>query len=394
MNDTNTMTAVRPAERISQVTEYYFSKKRKEIELMRETGLDVIDLGIGSPDRPPSAAVIETLHANALKAGNHGYQSYIGIPALRNGFSKWYKKYFDVELDPSGEILPLIGSKEGIMHISMAFLDSGDEVLVPDPGYPAYAAATKLSGGKVRYYDLTEENGWLPELDKIEASGVENVKIMWINYPNMPTGKRASKDDLRKIIDFARRHNILLCNDNPYSFILNDNRVSLLSVEGSKEIAIELNSLSKSHNMAGWRIGMVAGNSEYINAILKVKSNMDSGMFQPLQAAAVEAMDAPDSWYEVVNDAYRKRRKIAEDIMNYIGCTFDPKQSGLFLWGKIPSFYKGSEEVSDFLLNKANVFITPGFIFGKNGNNYIRISLCSTEEVLTKASNRIKSVIR
>jgi LL-diaminopimelate aminotransferase len=386
-------TAVKPAERTNHVTEYYFSRKRKEIEHMKESGLDVIELGIGSPDRPPSGNVIEALHSNALKPGNHGYQSYTGIQALRAGFSVWYKKYFNVELDPSGEILPLIGSKEGIMHISMAFINDGDEVLVPDPGYPAYAAATKLAGGNVRYYDLTEENGWLPDLDRIEAGGVENVKIMWINYPHMPTGKRASKNDFCNLVAFARKHNILLCNDNPYSFILNNEYLSILSVEGAKDIALEMNSLSKSHNMAGWRIGMVAGNKEYINAILKVKSNMDSGMFQPMQAAAAEALNAPDEWYDVVNEAYKKRRKVAEEIMASLGCRFDEKQSGLFLWGKIPSYYQNSEELTELLLHKANVFITPGFIFGKNGNNYIRISLCATEEVLNNALNRIKTVI-
>jgi len=386
-------TAVKPAERTKHISEYYFSRKRKEIEQMKESGLDVIELGIGSPDRPPSDNVIETLHSNALKPGNHGYQSYTGIQALRAGFSNWYRRYFNVELDPSGEILPLIGSKEGIMHISMAFINDGDEVLVPDPGYPAYAAATRLAGGIVRCYDLTEENDWLPDIEKIESQGVENVKVMWINYPHMPTGKRASKNDLCKMVAFARKHNILLCNDNPYSFILNNDYVSILSVAGSMDIAIEMNSLSKSHNMAGWRIGMVAGNKEYINAILKVKSNMDSGMFQPLQAAAAEALNAPEEWYETVNTAYRKRRKVAEEIMITLGCRYDEKQSGLFLWGKIPDCYNNSEELTEFLLHKANVFITPGFIFGKNGDNYIRISLCATEDVLTNALNRIKTII-
>jgi len=279
------------------------------------------------------------------------------------------------------------------MHISMAFINDGDEVLVPDPGYPAYAAATKLAGGTVRCYDLTEENDWLPDLEGIEKQGVGNVKMMWINYPHMPTGKRATKNDLGKMVAFARKHNILLCNDNPYSFILNNDYLSILSVDGAKDIAIEMNSLSKSHNMAGWRIGMVAGNKEYINAILKVKSNMDSGMFQPLQAAAAEALNAPDEWYDEVNEAYRKRRKVAEEIMKTLACSFDERQSGLFLWGKIPACYHNSEELTEFLLHKANVFITPGFIFGKNGDNYIRISLCATEEVLTNALNRIKTII-
>ena len=384
---------ISPAKRVSLITEYYFSRKRKEIDQMRESGLDIIDLGIGSPDRPPSDKVIETLHANAIMPGNHGYQGYTGIPALRKAFSEWYRQYFKVELNPADEILPLIGSKEGIMHISMAFIDEGDEVLVPDPGYPAYSAATRLAGGSVLSYNLTEEKGWLPDFEEIEKNDLSRVKIMWINYPHMPTGKRATKAELERIVEFAIKHNILLCNDNPYSFILNDDYTSILSVDGSRDIALEMNSLSKSHNMAGWRIGMVAGNSSYISAILRVKSNMDSGMFQPLQAAAAAALSAPAEWYNEVNSAYRERRKIAEEIMTALGCSFDTKQSGLFLWGKIPQFYDNSEELSDLLLHKANVFITPGFIFGRNGNNYIRISLCSKSEVLEKALNRIKSVI-
>jgi LL-diaminopimelate aminotransferase len=393
INDGIEKAVIKPAERVNLVTEYYFSQKLKEIDLMREKGLDVINLGIGSPDRPPSKNVIDTLYANALKPGNHGYQSYIGIPALRKAFSEWYMRYFGVELNAADEILPLVGSKEGIMHISMAFLNEGDEVLIPDPGYPAYAAATRLAGGKARYYNLTEETAWLPDLKAIEAEGLVNVKLMWVNYPNMPTGKKASKENFTELVTFARKHNILLCNDNPYSFILNENYISILSVKGAKEIALELNSLSKSHNMAGWRIGMVAGNSVYLKSILKVKSNMDSGMFQPLQAAAAEALSASESWYTEVNDTYGKRRVVAEEIMISLGCTYDKSQSGLFLWGKIPESYSGSEELAELILQKARVFITPGFIFGKNGNNYVRISLCATEEVLKQACNRIKTII-
>jgi len=384
---------IKPASRISLVQEYYFSRKLKQLSEMKQQGIDVINLGIGSPDLPPSGNVIEALCSNALNPGNHGYQSYIGIPALRKAFSSWYKNYFNVDLNPDNEILPLVGSKEGIMHISMAFLDEGDEVLVPDPGYPAYEAASKLAGGKVRYYDLTEENGWYPDIDKIESEGLGKVKIMWINYPHMPTGKKATGELFSALVKLARRHNILLCNDNPYSFILNDSHLSLLSVNGSKEVSLELNSLSKSHNMAGWRIGMVAGNPDFISAILRVKSNMDSGMFQPLQAAATEALKATDIWYEEVNRTYSNRRQIAEEIMSLLSCRFDTDQTGLFLWGRIPESYEGSEELSEKVLHKSHVFITPGFIFGRNGNRYLRISLCATEKVLAEAKNRINKML-
>ena len=373
--------------------EYYFSRKLKEIDEMRARGINVINLGIGSPDLPPAENVIETLHACALKSNTHGYQSYNGIPALRNAFAGWYKRWFGVGLNPDNEILPLIGSKEGIMHISMAFINQGDEILVPDPGYPAYEAAAKLAGGSVRYYDLTEETGWLPDLDKLESEGLEKVKLMWINYPHMPTGKKATRELFVRLIDLARKYRFLLCNDNQYSFILNEEHLSLLSVPGSKDVAIELNSLSKSHNMAGWRIGMAAGNPEYIQAIIKVKSNMDSGMFQPLQAAAAEALKAEDSWYSDLNKIYRKRRAIAEEILSSMSCSFDPAQTGLFLWGKIPDGCQSSEELTDRILSDSHVFITPGFIFGSNGRNHVRISLCANENVLADARDRIKNSI-
>ena len=385
---------INPASRISLVQEYYFSGKLKEIAEMRQKGLDVINLGIGSPDLPPSASVIDTLYKNALNPSNHGYQSYNGIPALRNALARWYKTYFYADLDPSSEILPLIGSKEGIMHISMAFLDPGDEVLIPNPGYPAYEAATKLAGGNVRYYDLTEETGWLPDTGNLEAEDLSRVKIMWINYPNMPTGRKASVEIFSNLVAFARRHCILLVNDNPYSFILNDSPLSIFSAEGSKEIALELNSLSKSHNMAGWRIGMAGGNAAFINAIMKVKSNMDSGMFQPLQAAATEALAAPEEWYRQLNEVYLGRRVIAGEIMDALSCTFERDQAGLFLWGKIPSYYNDAAEMTDALLYDRNVFITPGFIFGSNGNRYIRISLCANEDVLKTALDRVRIPIK
>jgi LL-diaminopimelate aminotransferase len=385
---------ITPASRISLVQEYYFSGKLKEIAEMRQKGLDVINLGIGSPDLPPSASVIDTLYKNALNPSNHGYQSYNGIPALRNALARWYKTYFHADLDPSSEILPLIGSKEGIMHISMAFLDPGDEVLIPNPGYPAYEAATKLAGGKVRYFDLTEGNGWLPDTGDLETEDLSRVKIMWINYPNMPTGRKASEEIFSNLVAFARRHGILLVNDNPYSFILNDRPLSIFSAEGSKETAIELNSLSKSHNMAGWRIGMVGGKAAFINAIMKVKSNMDSGMFQPLQAAAAEAIAAPEEWYRQLNKVYLGRRVIAGEIMDALSCTYERDQAGLFLWGKIPEYYTGAGEMTDTLLYDRNVFITPGFIFGSNGNRYIRISLCATEDVLKTALDRVRIPIK
>ena len=382
---------INAASRTGLVNEYYFSTKLAEIARMRQQGLDVINLGIGSPDMPPAPNVIEALAKNASDSRNHAYQSYRGIPALRDSFAAWYMEYFRVALDPETEILPLIGSKEGIMHISMAFLDPGDEVLVPDPGYPAYGAAAKLAGGLPRSYDLDEENGWMPDIEAIEASGVERVKIMWINYPHMPTGARATPALFERLVSFARKHSILLCNDNPYSFILNKDHLSIFTVPRARDVALELNSLSKSHNMAGWRIGMVAGNSSFINDIMKVKSNMDSGMFQPLQAAAAEALAAPESWYAQLNEVYRRRRLKAAEIMNSLSCSFDPVQSGLFLWGKIPQGYTDAVVLTEELLHKQHVFVTPGSVFGDNGKRYIRISLCATEELLNAALERIDS---
>lgn len=375
---------------MSLVNEYYFSRKLKQIAAMRQNGINVINLGIGSPDLPPSYDVIEILHQNSSNPSSHGYQSYNGTPALRKAFSEWYSNWFDTALNPADEILPLMGSKEGIMHISMAFLDPGDEVLIPNPGYPAYEAATKLAGGKVRFYSLTGENGWVPDLDEIEATGLERVKIMWINYPHMPSGRKASSKIFGDLVSFARRHAILLCNDNPYSFILNEGQISIFSADGAREVALELNSLSKSHNMAGWRIGMVAGRADFINAIAKVKSNMDSGMFQPLQAAAVAALSAPKSWYEELNITYRFRRRAAEELMTTLGCSFDPEQAGLFLWGKIPSLWQDGEQLAEQILNDSHVFITPGSVFGSNGKNYIRLSLCANEAVINEANDRIR----
>jgi LL-diaminopimelate aminotransferase len=384
---------VKPAIRTESVKEYYFSQKLAQIDKMRKEGANIINLGIGSPDQPPSDSTINALIAEAKKPSSHGYQSYTGISALRNAFAEWYKKYFRVDLDPDGEILPLMGSKEGIMHITMAFVNPGDEVLVPDPGYPTYTSVTNLIGGIVRKYDLSEINGWLPDIDALEKSDLSRVKLMWINYPHMPTGTRGSLALYERLVKFAGKHSILLCNDNPYSFILNKEYSSLLAVDGAKEIALELNSLSKSQNMAGWRIGMVAGHREYIKNVLKVKSNMDSGMFLAMQTAAVEALNSPESWYDKVNEVYARRRKIVEEIMDMLNCRYNKNQVGLFVWGAIPDEIESCEEYVENVLQNTHVFITPGFIFGSNGERYIRISLCATENKLQEAKDRLFKLI-
>ncbi|HUX94270.1 MAG TPA: aminotransferase class I/II-fold pyridoxal phosphate-dependent enzyme [Bacteroidales bacterium] len=384
---------VKPAKRTESVQEYYFSKKLAQIDRMRKEGADVINLGIGSPDQPPSEATIEALISEAKKPGSHGYQSYKGIPSLRKAFAEWYRKYFNVMLDPDSEILPLMGSKEGIMHISMAFVNPGDEVLVPDPGYPTYTSVTNLVGGIVRKYDLSEKTGWMPDLEALEKGDLSKVRVMWINYPHMPTGTKGSMDLFGELVRFASDHSILICNDNPYSFILNKEYLSILSVDGAKEIALELNSLSKSQNMAGWRIGMVAGHSGYINEVLKVKSNMDSGMFLGLQAAAVEALNCPESWYDNVNEVYVKRRKVVEEIMDLLKCSYNKEQVGLFVWGALPGNIKSCEDFVENILQKTHVFITPGFIFGENGDRYIRISLCATADKLKEAKERLMKLV-
>lgn len=380
---------IKPAIRTNSVQEYYFSQKLAQIDKMRREGADIINLGIGSPDQAPSENVISALVTEAKKTTSHGYQSYTGIPALRKAFADWYKKYFHVELNPDNEILLLMGSKEGIMHISMAFVNPGDEVLVPDPGYPTYSSVTNLVGGVIIKYNLEEKSGWLPDLDGLENTDLSRVKIMWVNYPHMPTGTPGSIPLFEKLVSFSQKHRILLCNDNPYSFILNKKYISLLAVDGAKETALELNSLSKSQNMAGWRIGMVAGNSDYIKEVLKVKSNMDSGMFLPMQMAAVEALNNPESWYDTVNEAYTRRRIIVEEIMDVLKCRFDKKQVGLFVWGRIPEEIVNCEAFIEEILNRTHVFITPGFIFGKNGDRYLRISLCANEKRLTEAKERL-----
>jgi aspartate/methionine/tyrosine aminotransferase len=381
---------IQPANRLNTVSEYYFSKKLKEIDDMNSKGLNVISLGVGSPDLPPSEEAIETLCNSARKTDSHGYQSYVGIPELRRAFAEWYKEWYRVDLNPNTEIQPLIGSKEGILHISLAFLNPGDGVLIPNPGYPTYSSVSNLVEARIISYDLKAENDWQPDFEALEKSDLSNVKLMWVNYPNMPTGAPATKALYQQLVNFGRKHGIIICNDNPYSFILNENPSSILEIEGAKDICIELNSLSKSQNMPGWRMAMLASNPQFVQWVLKVKSNIDSGQFKPMMLAATKALQAPKEWYADMNKVYRKRRLIAEEIMNTLDCTFDPKQSGMFLWGKIPAKYGNSGELADEILYNAKVFVTPGFIFGSNGNDYIRISLCCKEEKLQEALNRIK----
>lgn len=381
---------IRPANRVEQIREYYFSKRLREVALLKAQGADIISLGIGGPDRAPSQEVINTLCNEARRADAHSYQLTIGLPQLRQAYADWYARHYGVVLDPNSEIQPLIGSKEAILQLSLTFLNPGDGVLIPNPGYPTYTSASRLAEAEIYNYDLTAENGWTPDFDAIEKLPLEKIKMMWVNYPHMPTGTPASLELFEKIVDFGRRHNIVIVNDNPYSFILNEKPLSILSIKGAKDICIELNSLSKSHNMAGWRMAMLATNPTFTNWFVKVKSNIDSGQFRPMMLAAVEALKAPQSWYTELNSVYASRRKIAEEIMSVLGCEFSPEQRGLFLWGRIPDTEHSSESLADRLLYEANIFITPGFIFGSNGERYIRISLCATEENLTRALNRIK----
>lgn len=386
------MINIQPADRIGAIKEYYFSAKLKEISQLRMEGKDIINLGIGSPDLMPSEEVIQTLQNSAAIPSNHGYQSYIGILPLRQGFASFYKNNYGVELCPDTEILPLMGSKEGIMHISMAFLNPGDEVLVPNPGYPTYRAAANLMQAKVRRYDLTEANAWQPDLQALEKEDLSKVKLMWLNYPNMPTGTKADREVMEAIVAFGKRHSIVICNDNPYSFILNDKPFSILEIKGARDIAIELNSLSKSHNMAGWRIGMAASNPKFISYILRVKSNMDSGMFRPMQEAAVEALKAGASWFNRVNKEYAMRRELVFELLDALGCSYNRSQVGLFVWAKVPIDMGDGEYLSDYALKNAHLFITPGFIFGSNGIQYVRISLCADLKLLQESINRVKQI--
>ena len=386
---------IKAAKRTESVSEYYFSRKLREIAEMNVRRVasgeePVINLGIGSPDGMPPVEAVEALCEGAVQPGNHAYQSYVGLPELRQAFADWYSRWYGVELDPKTEIQPLVGSKEAILLISLAFLDKGDKVLVPDPGYPTYSSASRLVEAEIVPYDLCEENGWWPDFEALEQMDLEGVKIMWTNYPNMPTGASASEELYDRLVDFGRRHGILICNDNPYSFILNDRPLSVLSRPGAKECCLELNSLSKAHNMAGWRIGMVAAERDVISEILKVKSQMDSGMFKPLQLAAVQALSRGPEWFARLNEEYRRRRVLAGEIFDLVGAEYDPESTGMFLWGKVNG--KGVD-VSDRLLYEAGVFITPGFIFGKNGENHIRISLCAKPEVLKAAAERIAAAL-
>lgn len=383
---------IQAAGRINKVEEYYFSRKLQEVRDLDTKGLKVINLGIGSPDLPPAPRVIEALHQTAEASGSHGYQSYKGIPALRKAIADFNQRTYGVGLDPECEILPLMGSKEGIMHVSLAFLNEGETVFIPDPGYPTYQSVSRLVGARVKTYALTEPS-WGIDFEALAAADLSSVKILWINYPHMPTGTRAEKRDLVRLVELAHKHQFLIVNDNPYSLILNDQPTSILSIDGAKEVSLELNSLSKSHNMAGWRIGWVAGSAAHIEAVLRVKSNMDSGMFLGLQTAAVEALKLGPSWFDQLNDTYKQRQKSAFEILDLLECEYTGSQSGLFVWAKAPYGISNVEEWIDEILYGAKVFITPGFIFGEGGKRYIRISLCAPTEVMKEAHNRLQQFL-
>ena len=379
------------ARRLEGIGEYYFSTKLREIDELNRQGKNVINLGIGSPDLPPHPDVIRVLQEESAKPNVHAYQSYKGSPLLRNAIAAWYQKWYGVELNPDTEILPLIGSKEGIMHICMTYLNEGDRVLVPNPGYPTYRSAVKLAGGECVDYALTAENGWFPDFEELEKL-VGGVKLMWVNYPHMPTGQLPDRSLFEKLVAFGKKHKILICHDNPYSFILNDQPMSLLSVPGAKEVVIELNSLSKSQNMAGWRVGTLSGAKERIDEVLRFKSNMDSGMFLPVQLAAAKALSLGKEWYDSVNAVYRERRGFVFGLLELLKCEFSRDQVGMFVWAKIPAGFKDGFELSDKVLHGAAVFITPGGIFGPAGEGYVRVSLCSTKEKLQESIDRIKNI--
>jgi aspartate/methionine/tyrosine aminotransferase len=383
---------IKTADRLNNISEYYFSRKLKEIDDLNKKGRQIINLGIGSPDLPPHPDVIKTLNEESAKPNQHSYQSYRGSIVLRRAMSSWYKQWYNVDLDPESEILPLIGSKEGIVHICMTFLNPGDRVLVPNPGYPAYRSAVYLTGADCIDYELKEENNWLPDFNFLESLNLSSVKMMWLNYPHMPTGQLPSKELFERVIAFGNKHNILICHDNPYSFILNDKPLSLLSIKNAKDTAIELNSLSKSHNMAGWRVGLLAGNERIINEVLRFKSNMDSGMFLPLQLAAAKALSLPVEWYENVNNVYRSRRNKVFVLLKNLKTVFSESQAGMFIWAKIDDSEKDCFTFVDKILDKARVFITPGAIFGSAGVRYIRVSLCAPIEKLDEAIKRVEEM--
>lgn len=383
---------IRPSNRLDNVEEYYFSKKLKEVNLMKAHGKPIINFGIGSPDMAPSQRVIDVLKTSLYDDAAHKYQSYQGLPELREAMANFYREHFGVSLSPLKEVLPLMGSKEGIMHISMAFLNEGDEVLIPNPGYPTYATVTKLLNAKPKYYDLVERHNYEPNLLKLEKLNLDKVKLMWVNYPHMPTGAKASNKTFEDIIAFAKRNNILVVNDNPYSFVLNDFHRSILKYPGAKDYCLELNSLSKTFNMAGWRVGMVVGKSEYIDAILKVKSNMDSGMFYGIQKGAIEALNTSKMWYISLNSVYEQRRQLAWELAEALNCTFDKNVAGMFVWAKLPPAVD-SEEFTDLLLKKNSIFVAPGTVFGYRGEGYIRISLCAPTEDFKQAITRVTEVV-
>ncbi len=385
------MNNIKPASRLDAVQEYYFSRKLKEVARLNAEGQDIISLAIGSPDQPPSPQTIDKLCEVAHDPSAHGYQPTMGTMELRKAMADFYHRWYGVEVDAASEVQPLIGSKEGILHITLAFVNPGDEVLVPNPGYPTYTSLSKILGAKVVNYNLDEDNGWQPDFEELEHRDLSRVKLMWTNYPNMPTGGDARMETYRKLVDFARRHDIVVVNDNPYSFILNEHPLSLLQVEGAKDCCIELNSMSKGYNMPGWRVGMCVSNPQFISWILKIKSNIDSGTFRGLQLAAAEALTTnTEEWHREYNiNVYRRRREIAERIMQALGCTYDDSQVGMFLWGKIADKYANAEQLTERVLHEARVFITPGFIFGSNGERYVRISLCAQDDKMQEALRRI-----
>ena len=387
------MHPISPAQRLASVSEYYFSRKLKEVAQLNAQGMDIISLAIGSPDQPPSDATIETLCREARCPDAHGYQPTCGIPQLREAMAQFYARWYGVSLDPLTEIQPLIGSKEGILHVTLALVNPGERVLVPNPGYPTYTSLSRLLGCEVCYYDLLPEHGWQPDFEALERMDLTGVKLLWCNYPHMPTGAAARRKTYEQLVDFGRRHGIVIVNDNPYSFILGQERLSILQVEGARDVCIEFNSLSKSHNMPGWRVGMIATNAQFIQWILRVKSNIDSGTFRPLQLAAATALENSDEWHTAANvDVYARRRHIAEEIMRALGCTFDPSQVGMFLWGRIPDCYADVEVLTERILHEARVFLTPGFIFGSNGQRYVRISLRASETRMAEALQRIQAI--
>ncbi len=382
---------IKTADRLASVNEYYFSQKLREIDGLNQQGKNIINLGIGSPDLPPHPSVIATLQEEAAKENTHAYQSYKGSPVLRNAVTAWYKQWYNVDIDAANEVLPLIGSKEGIMHICMTYLNAGDEALIPNPGYPTYKTAVTLAGGYCVDYNLTEEKNWLPDFAELEQKDLSKVKLWFVNYPHMPTGKLPTTEIFEKIIAFAKAHNILVVHDNPYSFILNESPMSILSVKEAMDVAVELNSLSKSQNMAGWRVGILCGAKERIDDVLRFKSNMDSGMFLPVQLAAAKALGLDKEWYDSINKIYNQRKAKALEILDLLACTYDITQSGMFVWAKVPSAFKDSFALCDEVLYNANVFLTPGGIFGSNGNNYVRISLCAPIQKFEVAIARIKN---